>query len=949
MSFFAPGTVVDETYTIIRQIGEGGMGRVYSAQEPGLERTVALKVLHPTLVGDQESQQRFFREGQVLATLSHPNITRLYRFGMWQQTWPYIAMEFVDGQSLRTLLLEQGKLPVDRCLKIISKVCEAMQSAHTAGVTHRDLTPNNIILTCQRREDGANFPKVIDFGLSLFQPIDKTTKQQLTGTGMLVGTVFYMSPEQCAGIKPDHRADIYSLGCILYQMVTGEAPFRADNPIGLMRKHTSERPDPLSHYLSSESIPEGLENVILRAMAKDPSKRYNSMKEMHSDLEKIRSGQGSSITAPPAENNSPASRKRSILPVCLALALLITLGAFAGLSKKQPGTMEDSTAQTSAPLRRLKSVENYSSPERKMQYLRSWLDHYGSSISYDSARARYLLACALRESQTDVVETNRYFEDAAAIAKQVFLSTWHKGNGEDANVAIVQLCRIRTDADKRSTLKKELLQLLPMVQTSQEVGLVKAINKIRTELAICCMDENDFKTATTFLTATLATAERFSMPSTERLHAMVRLCNCYKMEGDKAALVKELKAAYHVSERMVQLQGIADKVTLAGLFEGCAMPESCLDECKIVERCDLNELSGERLSQFFITKAKALVQLNRAADAYDYLSTKMIDAPPAVTFPLLETLIQLNATHNMHHTEDLIVTLERIVQEKKYQDSITEIMAAACQLENFCFLRNSIADCKRILADAALAAGRDNLPANLAASHLSTIATHYHRLNMYADAERIFERARRILDASGQLNYAARTAHDIGMANLLSAQNRFDEAIKLCDKSLAERPARRKMPELNKMEILLTKGRILLKQQKLDDAERTLTQYHDLCKSQKNIPYATIALIDLSTVPFKRHDYRGSERYLLEAMENSASAPPAIQQSALLALSDVYVHLNDDVKAARCLEKYVALNGPYSNRALNEIALRRYAAIEKRAGKSGKERELRSKLVLPET
>lgn len=953
MSYFSPGTVVDETFTIIRQIGEGGMGTVYTALEAGLERIVALKVLHPTLVDNQETRQRFFREGQVLASLSHPHIVKLYRFGMWRNKWPYIVMEYVDGIALATLLVDGQRLPVSRCLNLATRVCMAMQSAHDAGVTHRDLTPNNIILLNQKHNDDPDCPKVIDFGLSLFQAADRTTKQQLTSTGALVGTVFYMSPEQCSGIRADHRADIYSLGCILYQMLTGVPPFQADNPIGLMRQHTTERPAPLGEHLPPEEIPEGLENVILHAMAKNPANRYGSMLELQHDLDMVRSGHGQCISAPPQENTITKFKMAKVLPICLVCIVLITSGGIALRYKRQPGSIEESTNQneSSAPLRRLKNIDSYTSPEKKVQYLRSWLEHYGSSVSIDSATARFNLAKLLEESHSNTIEANRYFDDAAKEAKQIFKSSWDGGKSDEANAAINLLINIRTEGEARKTLKKELLQLLPLLQSPDRNEMVKAMNHIRSELTTCYMEEGDYKAAEPLLEANLRTAERCSMTGTERFEAMVALCTCSQKRGNKAALARQLKSAYLASERIEPSQGAKSKVTLAIMFEECALPRLCIDESKIAERCDLKEVSQEKLGQFYTAKAKAFVQLNLPEEAISILNSTVNSSPPAVTIALLDALVQLNFSAKMHKTEELGFVLDRLLSDKRYKDYTDQIMALVYLTEHLSFNNESRSIAEKLLRRISRPRDRQQMAPESAAYHLSCMAVRFQRLGLFDDAESLLKRAGDILDANPQEKYSrGQLAHDSGKAWLLSSQNRHEEAIQLCDQAMATPRGATTLPDASRMEFLLIKGRILLKLKRLDDAEQTLTQYCELSKRNDMAGALVAGLIDLSKVPFERGDFKASEKYLLQAREKFAAASPDVRQMGYLALSNVYIRLKDDARAAECLDKYAALNGAYSNSILNKIVIQRCEGIEKRAGKTNKgSAELRAKLTLPKS
>ncbi len=231
------GTIVDDRYEIIAELGDGGMGTVFKARETGLERFIALKVLHRELASDTETLSRFEREARILSTLLHPNVIRFYRFGVWHKTMPYIAMELIEGKSLREVLDREKKLSALRCISIAIQICEGMEAARALGIVHRDLKPNNIMLVDQGAE--GELVKILDFGLARTRQ-GKETAQHLTQTGELVGTVFYMSPEQCRGQTADHRSDIYSAGCLLYEALTGVPPFSAENPIAMMHLHVHE-------------------------------------------------------------------------------------------------------------------------------------------------------------------------------------------------------------------------------------------------------------------------------------------------------------------------------------------------------------------------------------------------------------------------------------------------------------------------------------------------------------------------------------------------------------------------------------------------------------------------------------------------------------------------------------------------------------------------------------
>lgn len=333
MELLKPGTLFADRYEIVSQIGHGGMGSIYKAKELDLNRFVALKILHTGLLQDEDSLRRMEREAKVIAALNHRNILIFYRFGVWAKHAPYIAMEHLEGRSLRSLLDEQGKLGVDRCISLALQVCDAMAYAHQHGIVHRDLTPNNIMLVADPEPDTV---KIIDFGLARLLPSSGQTNQHLTQTGVLIGSVFYMSPEQCLGKKSDCRSDIYSLGCVLYEALTGKPPLTADNPIGLMHKHVNEQPEPLYDVLPRSSRVEALNAILRKAMAKQPDERYQTMEVLAADLSRIKSDSYAEIM--PAAGNS-----KRLSVICLAAIGLATVGSLIGylsLSKKPVASEE---------------------------------------------------------------------------------------------------------------------------------------------------------------------------------------------------------------------------------------------------------------------------------------------------------------------------------------------------------------------------------------------------------------------------------------------------------------------------------------------------------------------------------------------------------------------------------------------------------------------------------
>jgi serine/threonine-protein kinase len=270
--------VYSQRYELVRRIARGGMAEVFLAHDLLLDRPVALKVLFPELSVDPSFVERFRREAQAAANLSHPNIVSVFDWGEADGTY-FIVMEYVDGRPLSSVIHEQGRLPVGWAAAIGAEVAAALAFAHRHGVVHRDVKPGNVLLS----EDG--HVKVADFGIARAA----NTEGDLTQTGAVMGTATYFSPEQAQGQGVDARSDVYSLGIVLYEMVTGRPPFSGDNPLAVAYKHVREIP--LTPRQLDPAIPPAFDAIVLQAMAKMPQDRYMSADEMRADLLRFQHGQ----------------------------------------------------------------------------------------------------------------------------------------------------------------------------------------------------------------------------------------------------------------------------------------------------------------------------------------------------------------------------------------------------------------------------------------------------------------------------------------------------------------------------------------------------------------------------------------------------------------------------------------------------------------------------------
>ena len=276
MSGISADTVVDGRYRLVSRLGSGGMADVWCAEDLQLGRKVALKLLHARFAEDAQFVERFRREASSAAGLQHPNVVSVYDRGEWEGTY-YIAMEYLEGRSLKEVVQQEAPLGPDRAIDLTTQILRAARFAHKRGIIHRDLKPHNVIVDSEGRA------KVTDFGIA------KAGASDMTQTGSIMGTAQYLSPEQAQGHAVSAQSDLYSIGIVLYELLTGQIPFEGDSPVTIALKQVSETPEPPSR-LNPAVMPE-LEFVVLRALAKDPAERYADADEFIAALEAVRNGQ----------------------------------------------------------------------------------------------------------------------------------------------------------------------------------------------------------------------------------------------------------------------------------------------------------------------------------------------------------------------------------------------------------------------------------------------------------------------------------------------------------------------------------------------------------------------------------------------------------------------------------------------------------------------------------
>lgn len=325
---------INSRFEIHSCIGQGGIGIVYKATDRESNKLVALKLLFPERVPDAQSVARFQREATAASLLDHPCLTKVYESGITDSGQPYLVMELVEGTTLAAKIAQEGQLSIDETLKIFIQVCDGLAHAHERKILHRDLKPSNIMLTTSG--DSSLGVKILDFGLAKIQrPPDKETLH-ITQTGQLVGSPFYMSPEQARGVGIDHRSDLYSLGCSLYEALTGGPPHVGQSPMSTLLKRETDPPLSLTEGSLGRSFPQHVDRVVVRLLDLDPDRRYQSASEVKEALLNLLNGKGGEIAPnPPAIAKSNAPNDKGKYLVCGAAILLAAASAFAHHSFNQ--------------------------------------------------------------------------------------------------------------------------------------------------------------------------------------------------------------------------------------------------------------------------------------------------------------------------------------------------------------------------------------------------------------------------------------------------------------------------------------------------------------------------------------------------------------------------------------------------------------------------------------
>jgi tRNA A-37 threonylcarbamoyl transferase component Bud32 len=390
----AVGDIFEGRYELLEQLGSGAIGTVFRARQLDADRLVALKFLHAQVVIDEEFKQRFLLEARALSRVSHPNIVQIYHMGMSKDGVPFLAMELIDGIPLRRAI-DGEPIAASRVFRIVKQLCSALACMHEAGIIHRDLKPENIILQDVPEPD---IVKIIDFGLV---KMEQTDGQKLTGTGFLLGTVSYMSPEQCQGKSVDARSDVYSLCVCLYEMLSGKHLFEADNPMGLMYKHINLTVPSLK-MRQIESVDKEINAFLQKGLAKDPDKRFQSANQMRDELLEIEE----------LFNKGGAARPNFAPFLLLGVFAFALTVAFLGpkiLALTSKGRVQVSSAVNQNPVQKLCTQKGADNTTRCQNLLAFCDNHTGSPLALEAAeRAMHFANAGLRTGHESLPLRCRY-------------------------------------------------------------------------------------------------------------------------------------------------------------------------------------------------------------------------------------------------------------------------------------------------------------------------------------------------------------------------------------------------------------------------------------------------------------------------------------------------------------------------------------------------------------
>lgn len=506
-----PDLLIESRYRLLENLGEGATGQVWKAEELVLSRIVALKFVHLDS-GVLDLRRRFENEGKVLADLEDPNIVQFLRFSVWEDQ-PFIVLEYVPGLTLRALLDATHRLPYERALNIAKQMCGAAVAAHARGIVHRDFKPSNIMVS----DD--DHIKVVDFGIAKVLQIVETG-QGVTSSNAAVGSVKYMSPEQCINERLDYRSDIYSIGCILYEMLTGETPFSADNSLAMMQHHLHTPPPPVPSVLTgleNLSTPPDLNAFIAKSMEKNAERRFQSALEARTAIEALQENAKEDLASCKQHRECSVGPTRIgkldfrvVAAISLAIIVLASSYAFRRARKDQVQPTITSTGNT-IRLATILQPRNEAflleyPPETRIRYYNDWLKRYPKAPSMQRALAYSYLSddyVMVRRPWSEVTEaSNKATAHFRAAIESGLLSP-------ELDLAYVSIAVSEDKLGHNAAIIKLLTKALATTPTFREGGYAKEAYRL---LADAYSKENKYDLADSTYDLVLQLQARSGVP-----------------------------------------------------------------------------------------------------------------------------------------------------------------------------------------------------------------------------------------------------------------------------------------------------------------------------------------------------------------------------------------------------------------------------------------------------
>lgn len=513
-----PGDVVGDKYEILSFLGKGGMCTVYKARHLLLGRDVALKMLHEKLVVDKEAIQRFQREAVAISALKHPNIVEVYGFGVYQAV-PFMAMEFLEGKSLDQLLKEKIRLSREEALPIFTQILDALAHAHENGIIHRDLKPSNIMLLADR-------VKLVDFGIAKILPESGRELQKLTQTGDVFGTVLYMSPEQCRAEAMDARSDLYSLGCLMYEVLDGAPPLQGQSPYETIAKHLNEYPR------KSDYLIDDFGQQVLSALEKQPAKRPASAKELKAALVKSAVGVADEAKCKVKSNNLAASS--AVLLVVVLLPIFFYIFAYAPYN-----STSGSAVKTSPPSKVQKEDKRLLGYKRALSKAEK---DYGSD-SAEVAKRLHDIASYLHLDQRKYAEAEPLWKRLLAIREKVLKESPSDTNLLNVATSLQELAQCYFEQGKHTEaepLWKRSLSIREQILSPDDPVIASSFSALATNYS----KQGRYKDAEPMARQGLALFEKkFGTNDRHVLASLFILAECCQKQGKYAEAEQLLRRA----------------------------------------------------------------------------------------------------------------------------------------------------------------------------------------------------------------------------------------------------------------------------------------------------------------------------------------------------------------------------------------------------------------------